>query len=545
MSLRLKFGILLGLLGLAVVLVASVSWATFETLRHEVRDPIRSMTQVLQRLGAIKHDVTTLKDVVAGAVGPSTSPRASLEHPPSPDDLAAFTGAARHAQEIISSIAGAKESSEEWALRTSKTSLRNIQGRLSQTEAQCREYFRLAAEPSTPPGRLETVRSEGLSGLNDIQELLERMESRLVADAQSAIGASDTLRKWLLVVLASAFLVVALAAALGVILVRRWVLEPVRQLRLATARIAQGEFTYRIPSPAKPPGNDELLTLSAEVNHMAGMIKTMQDDRVEREKLAALGEMIRRLAHNLRNPLAGIRGLAEDTRSELKEMGASGAELTELQSRIITSVDRFEKWLNDLLTATRPMEIRLEPTPVAPWLSGLVEAHRPLAQSRGVELTLDASACPQTAVFDDRHLEHAVSAILSNAIEATSSPQARREATAGGQVQVKVVGENGHPAATWAISVADQGPGVPPDLREQIFKPYFTTKRNGNGIGLAVALQVVKAHGGRIRVDSPWQGDSASAGPFATCFTIELPANRPMGASEVGVGSASIGRLEQ
>jgi signal transduction histidine kinase len=537
MSLRLKFGILLGLLGLAVLLVASASWLTFDTLRHQVRDPILSMTQVLQQLGSIKRDVESLQGVVSSAGSGSTVRQ------PSTDELSEFARASKSALDIIASVAGAQESSEEWALRTSKTSLRNIQGRLSQTRAQSEEFFRLIADPGAPRDRQVALRDECTASLADIQHLLESMETRLIADTKLAIGASDVLRQKLIVVLGSAFVIVALASTLGVILVRRWVLDPVGQLRLATARIAEGEFTYRIPTPSSPPGNDELLTLSAEVNHMAGMIKTMQDDRVEREKLAALGEMIRRLAHNLRNPLSGIRGLAENSRTELAALGMPGVELTELQTRIITSVDRFEKWLNDLLAATRPMEIRPEPTPVAQWLTGLVDAHRPLAQTRGVELSLDAAHSPAQAVFDDRHLEHAVSAILSNAIEATSSPQARGDARTGGRVEVRVAGENGHSGGAWSIAVADEGPGVPPDLREQIFRPYFTTKRDGNGIGLAVALQVVKAHGGRITVESPWKppetGSNASHG---TRFTIELPANRPVVANEVQDGPASNGR---
>jgi signal transduction histidine kinase len=499
MSLRLKFGILLGVLGLAVLLVGSASWLTFETLRREVRDPIRSMTHVLQRLGDIKHEIARIQEVMTAATARA----------PTPEELASFERAADRALGFINSIGEKQESSEEWALRTSKSSLRNIGGRLAQTRARCEEYFRSVSgqavgSPLAAPSP-ETPRSAAMDGLADIRELIDRMDARLIADAQSAIGASDALRVWLLVVLGSAFLIVLLSASLGVILVRRWVLDPIEQLRLATARIAKGEFTYRIPAPGTPVGNDELLALSAEVNHMAGMIKTMQDDRVEREKLAALGEMIRRLAHNLRNPLSGIRGLAENSRTELATLGRPGAELTELQTRIITSVDRFEKWLNDLLRATRPMEIRPEPTPVPQWLSGLVDAHRPMATTRGVGLTLDASGSPGEALFDERHLEHAVSAILSNAIEATSSPLARGDAATGGQVEVRVLRELGQSGSSWSIAISDEGPGIPPDLREQIFRPYFTTKRDGNGIGLAVALQVVKAHGGTITVESPWK----------------------------------------
>jgi len=94
----------------------------------------------------------------------------------------------------------------------------------------------------------------------------------------------------------------------------------------------------------------QLAQLASEVNHMAHMVKTLQDERVESERLAAVGSMVRRIAHNIRNPLAGIRGLAEITRNEL----AQDEELRENQTRIVAAVDRFERWLKQLLDATRP-----------------------------------------------------------------------------------------------------------------------------------------------------------------------------------------------
>ncbi|MBL4790043.1 MAG: hypothetical protein JKY60_13725, partial [Kordiimonadaceae bacterium] len=88
---------------------------------------------------------------------------------------------------------------------------------------------------------------------------------------------------------------------------------------------------------------------------MASLIKAMQDERVERERLAAMGEMAQRTVHNLRTPLAGIRALAEITKSELDE----GSELGEMQDRIMASVDRFEIWLQGMLRVSSPMALDL------------------------------------------------------------------------------------------------------------------------------------------------------------------------------------------
>ncbi len=568
MSLRQKFGVLLALMGLAVLLIAGVSWWTFDSLRTDVREPIRSMTHVLQRLGDIKRDIERLGGMVAGTTDTTTAggfraPPLSKHRHVSQETVDEFNHVTGRVTGLINSIRGERETAEEWALRTSKTSLQNMAQRLTNAKNDGLAYLRAASllpergdeapqldEPTK--GMLDDLRATAAVKFYDIHELIERTEARLIADAQTAIRASDNQRTYLLVMLGSAFVMVALTVAMGVTLIRRWVLTPVAALREATARIGKGEYTYRIPLSGEI-ANDELLRLSTEVNQMAGMVKTMQDDRVEREKLAALGEMVRRLAHNLRNPLGGIRSLAELTIGELPAQG-QGADLRENQTRIITTVDRFEKWLTDLLTATRPMRVVREPTKVVPWLSGLVEAHRAHAQGSGVGLTLDAAECPPEAVFDARHLEHAVSAILSNAIAATSSPAARGKGGVGGRVTVSAAtqpreGEAGQSDRYWTISIADQGPGVPPDLREKIFQPYFTTKPDGNGIGLAVAQQVVKAHGGQIRLESPWPASESGSGaagghsehPAGARFTIELPVNRPGLAGE-DVDMASIGR---
>jgi signal transduction histidine kinase len=325
------------------------------------------------------------------------------------------------------------------------------------------------------------------------------MEERVVKDIQALAEASGDLRSRLSVVLGLALFIVALTGGLALSLIRRWVIRPVAGLRTAAARIAAGDFEHRVPIPTRAPA-DEMTALSTEVNHMASMVKRMQTERIEQERLAAIGELVRRLAHNLRNPLSGIRGLAELTRSDAAAFGPAADEARENQDRIIKAVDRFEGWLADLLRVTKPTRVEPAPTDVPRWLAGLVEAHRPSAQTRGITLELDTTAAPATAEFDARHLEHAVSALISNALEAATVSISGHHTA-----RVRVSSHANHPtngqcARSWEIRVEDTGPGIPPHIRESIFKPYFTTKKDGNGIGLASAQQVARAHGGEITV---------------------------------------------
>jgi len=275
------------------------------------------------------------------------------------------------------------------------------------------------------------------------------------------------------------------------------------QLREAARRLGQGDFTHRVPVE----GRDEVAALGAEVNRMAALVLEMQEARAREAKLTALGEMSRAIAHNIRNPLAGIRALAELTRAELN----GDAELAERQSRIIDTIDRFDGWLRELLHSTGAQEAPL--VEVVPWLKAVVEARQGVADARRVRFELDADGAPARARFDPARLEHALESLLANALDA--SPP-------GGVVRCAARQEGDH----WSIRVEDEGPGVPAHVRERIFEHGFTTKAAGSGVGLALALQIVRAHGGELELDPVTPSGPARG----AAFTIRLPVEGPPGA---------------
>ncbi len=275
-----------------------------------------------------------------------------------------------------------------------------------------------------------------------------------------------------------------LLCALGVYFVRSWVLTPVGQLREATKQISQGHFEYRISTRAR----DELGKLAGEVNQMAATIVDMQTKMVEQERLAAAGEMVTRLAHNIRNPLAGIRGLSETT----IDINRDDAETVGCQERIIATVDRFEKWLRDLQQSVSPMTVNVRPVAIEELLEATVSALRPMLERRGVSVKVEVDPTLKEVSVDAMHLEQAVVSLLTNAAQASAS---------GMEIQIRaerIAGEPNH----WCLIVQDQGGGIPPEIREKIFEPYFTTKPDGNGIGLAMTQKVVRLHGGRLSVES-------------------------------------------
>ncbi|GEM_PF-588740 len=525
MSLQAKFAFLLSAIAASVLLALGTAWWTLDMTYREVREPVRSASYVLASLIEIEKQIDELRALAdsgdAFRSSPAESPEERSTLPPTRLDSAGFE---RHSADINKHLTQIE--AEEWFRYAGKTATRNLRDKLAELASRAESHFTLAANPAGH--ELSTARIS--MQLFQIHELLKLMEQRLVDDIKKLADSSADLRSRLALVLGLSFLLATLTAILAYALLLRWVVRPVRNLRTAAERIAAGDFDHRIPLPASTRA-DEIFALSTEVNHMATMVNQMQIERIDQERLAAIGELVRRLAHNLRNPLAGIRGLAELTRSEVATLGNVAADVRENQDRIITAVDRFELWLTDLLSVTKPTQIECSTVNIPRWLAGLVDAHRPLAQMWGVKLDLDTSSGPTLAPIDPRHLEHAVSAILSNGLEAAASNTHTPEALRQVRVSSRVIQPSGI-ESYWELRIDDTGSGIPNSVRSSIFKPYFTTKQDGNGIGLAVARQVVRAHQGEIFVN-----DSELTPPHApeatsvikcgescgTAFVIRLP----------------------
>ncbi len=522
MSLQTKFALLLGVIGLTVILSISASIWAINHMQNEVRRPFEVMSSALIQLQAIRFALEKQQELL---VDPGT---------PSADD-AADPGTRGQFEEQGRKISSAMQrlvADDAVTTVTGKTSLANLRNRLSETR-DLGETWLARPTPDAHGG--------AAAALTNTLSLVRRIESRIIEDTHRLVIRATDVRRELVVLSAIVAILIVLLCILGLLLVRRWVVQPVAELRTAAGRIAAGDFAHRIPVR----GLDELGSLSKEVNSMAGMVKRMQDEAVERERLAAVGEVARRIAHNLRSPLAGIRGLAELSRRELDSPSVAPelrADIGENQDRIIGAVDRFEHWLRDLLQATRPLEIVHQSLDPAEWLGRVVEAYRPKAQATRIRLELDATHAPKRAAFDPRHLELALGALISNALDSiASSPHPPSQAGVVSVTCRQLAREDGKASDQWELRVQDNGLGVPAELRERIFAPYFTTKREGTGIGLALAQQVVRAHGGTLTLqDIPHDGGITGAlapGDRGAVFSARMPIG-PIESDSSGVATA-------
>ncbi|MDX1383516.1 MAG: ATP-binding protein [Thermoanaerobaculia bacterium] len=199
-------------------------------------------------------------------------------------------------------------------------------------------------------------------------------------------------------------------------------------------------------------------------------------ERLEHDRrLASLGEMAAVLAHEIRNPLASMKGHAQ----LLAEQLAAGSPEHEKADRVVREVVRLEELTSDLLGFVRSKHIEREPASPAELLRSASE------DVGAAELDLDLGRAPERWSLDPRLMRQVLANLLRNAVQA--SPNGRPAA-----VGMRVEGDE------LVIEVRDHGEGVPAGEEERIFEPFHTTRLHGTGLGLAVARRIVALHGGTI-----------------------------------------------
>ncbi len=494
MRLQQKFALLFAVLGLTAAINVGVAVWAIRFLERELAWPLESISEVMSGLYEMKRAVED-ESAAIGFLRGSGALISGEASERTDQSRARFQAAELRIEQSVRRLEG----SPSYLMRSGVGTTRNLRDRAERLRALGASWFDEGDD---------AVRSSLGHELGSTHELIERLEGRILRDTSLAVEHSERLRTLVLGLVVVTIVVVLLVGVLAVSLVRRWVVTPVEALRVAAARIGSGDLEHRLTVV----GSDELAELSSEVNHMAFMLAQLHDERIERERLAAVGEMTRRIVHNLRRPLSGIRALAETTRTELP----ADSDLVGVQDRIMRAVDRFEEWLRDVLRAASPLDLQVSEVEIRPWIKAQLEAHEPEAETKRVTIELDDADAPDRAVFDSHHLGHALSAVLTNAID--FSPEGRT-------VGVEIGSEN----SMWWIRVSDSGPGIPAEDIEEVFRPYMTTRATGTGIGLAIAKRVLEQHGGTIRVLEPQNGDSGTV--FEMRLGVELANDGHVGGS--------------
>ena len=245
------------------------------------------------------------------------------------------------------------------------------------------------------------------------------------------------------------------------------------------------------------------------------LVEQMEERERLRDRLAALGEMAAAIAHEVKNPLAGIEVMA----GLLRRRVADDPDALSLVSDIIGEAKTANAIVVEVLEFVRPIRLQVEQTSIAQVLHDAVTtAERKVNRgSTRIAINLDGSLPPIKA--DHHQLCQLFSNLLINGLEALGGTgTVAITVTQGVEYQEPGTSPGGRaPDATIVVEVADDGPGLPPDIAERVFSPFFTTKPQGSGLGLAIVRKIVDAHNGHI--------DLATAPGQGTRFRVTLPLN--------------------
>ncbi|MGM0439485.1 MAG: two-component system sensor histidine kinase NtrB [Chlamydiota bacterium] len=259
-----------------------------------------------------------------------------------------------------------------------------------------------------------------------------------------------------------------------------------KELEISTNYVEQEQESYN--------GIIVVIRDVSEIRHLQTMAN-------RHNRLQELGELAAAMAHEIRNPLGGIRGFASLLSRDL----ADSPKLKAMADNIVSGTERLDHLVSNVLHYSRRVKLELTTTSLNDLitnLSNLVAADQELTQE--VETICKTPENPIYASIDIEMFKGALLNLIVNGAQAIEEE---------GKVVIALSEDTNHAIVT----VSDNGSGIPPDIQEKIFSPFFSTKDHGNGFGLSEVQKCVQAHGGTLEVTSL---------PGATTFTIKIPKTR-------------------
>ncbi len=281
----------------------------------------------------------------------------------------------------------------------------------------------------------------------------------------------------------------------------RTLLRPLSTFTSALERVGRGDLRHMLV----PGSADDFGQFSEAFNVMVDQIRKSQEMEralLARDKMATVGQLAAAVAHETRNPLAAISSLTQMLAEEVE----GTPRLAQYTKVVLKEVARLDGAIGQLLEYARPPRTRFERVKVGDLLDNVAVLFGFESRRRG--LVLERTGSPREEevpmLVDPNQITQTVVNLVANAL--AHSP-------VGGRV---VIGDEFRPDGPVRVFVADQGPGVPEDLREKIFQPFFSRRSGGTGLGLAIARKIAELHCGKIWVES--------AGPEGGArFVLELP----------------------
>jgi signal transduction histidine kinase len=232
----------------------------------------------------------------------------------------------------------------------------------------------------------------------------------------------------------------------------------------------------------------------------------------EAERMAEMGALATGLAHEIKNPLSTIGLNAQLLAEAVGDLQIDDADKASMQRRVRTlgaEAERLREILADFLDFAREIKLEPRPTDLNVVVEELADFYMPQAESQQVRLRVELAPSTLVAPIDPQLVKQAALNLLLNAVQAMGAQTTQRE------LILRTERRTGDEPAV-ALHVIDTGPGIPPETLADIFKPYYTTKPHGSGLGLPTARRIAEAHSGSLQVHTePGRG---------TDFTLVFPA---------------------
>jgi nitrogen-specific signal transduction histidine kinase len=266
------------------------------------------------------------------------------------------------------------------------------------------------------------------------------------------------------------------------------------------------------PLKSSPDGEEKILIFS-EISQT----KRIQAEIIRMDRMASLGILSSGIAHEIRNPLAGIKAMAQTLEEELE----NETHLVEYVARILRQVNRLEGLLKTFFTYAKPQRPNPKPCQIENIIREVLPLFERKLKEEKIKVVQNYTPDLHEIFVDSSQIEQVLFNLIINSIQAMKEDGILKIIARNADNRLPTIDRRLRSPGLLSdnfieIAISDNGAGIPPDIKENIFNPFFTTKANGTGLGLSIVYQIVREHGGQVDVDS-----NAGKG---TKFSILLPA---------------------
>jgi nitrogen fixation/metabolism regulation signal transduction histidine kinase len=306
---------------------------------------------------------------------------------------------------------------------------------------------------------------------------------------------------FLIFVISAIVVIMVVASAIASRFIARKISYPIQELARATERIAKGDLDHRVEVTSR----DEIQSLITAFNDMTEDLQEYKRNLLRAERIAAWRDVARRIAHEIKNPLTPIEIAIYRLKKRLGPDEDAGKVVSESLDSILRQVEALRSMAEEFSAFAKLPEPQLARLDVNETARSVLSLYGSAVEH--IEVATDYAPELPAALADAKQITGVLSNIVKNAIEAMDG---RGKLTI--RTSLLGAGASGNGAMV-RIEIRDSGPGIPEEIRERIFDPYFTTKPKGTGLGLALAYRMLEDHGGRIAFETGTEG---------TTFAVDL-----------------------